>query len=419
MAEMKTLRRPNVVILGAGFGGLRAARAFANKPVNVTLVDRNNYHLFQPLLYQVATTTLATDEIAYPVRSTLRGESNLSFHLGEVQAIDLKEKCVVTSNGDLAYDYLILAVGGETNYFGNHSVEENAFGLKDLEDAVRIRNHLLHQFELAMVEPDPQKRKAMLTFVVVGGGPTGVESAGAISELVRTVLNKDYPNLELSSVQVFLLEAADRLLINLPEPLGRSTADVLRRKKVEVRFHAQVVDYDGEKATLKDGTVIPTHTLIWSAGVRASRLLDTVGLEQDRLGRIKVLPTLQTTQDPHVLAIGDAAHFLDADGSPLPMLAPVSMQQARTAARNILKHIQGQPLETFVYHDPGVMATIGRNQAVAVIGPLRFRGFLAWLMWLGVHIYQLIGFRNRLAVLLDWAWSYLFYERAARLIGPQ
>ena len=413
------LVRPHVVILGAGFGGLRAARALAGKPVDVTLVDRNNYHLFQPLLYQVATTTLATDEIAYPVRSTLRGEENLAFQLGEVYSIDLAQKCVRLSSGDLSYDYLIIAVGGETNTFGLNDVEEHGFGLKELDDAVRIRNHLLHQFEIAMNEPDPEARKAMLTFVVVGGGPTGVECAGAISELVRTVLHKDYPQLNVSDVQVILLEAVDRLLAHMPPDLGRITADVLHRKHVDVRFNAQVAGYDGHKITMKDGTVIPANTLVWGAGVRASRLLDRLGLEQDRQGRIMVQPTLQSPQDPHVFVIGDAAHCPDVDGKPLPMLAPVAMQQAHAAGRNIMNHINGKALKNFVYHDPGVMATIGRNQAVALIGGLKFRGFFAWLMWLGVHIYQLIGFRNRLAVLLDWAWSYLFYERAARLIGPE
>lgn len=411
-------KQPHVVIIGAGFGGLRTALAFSGKPVQVTLIDRNNYHLFQPLLYQVATSTLAPNEIAYPVRATLRGKENLAFHMGTVQSIDLVARCVRTNNGDIPYDDLVIAVGGETNYFGNATVAENSFGLKDLEEATTMRNHILSQFEQAVAEPDPNQRRAMLTFVVVGGGPTGVESAGAIAELVRTVLNKDYPTLNVDDVHVILLEATDRLLGNLPEDLGQNTVKVLRHKHVDVHLNCAVEGYDGETVRLRDGSTIPTHTLVWAAGVRASSLLNTLGLAQDRMGRIKVDRTLQVAGHPEIFVIGDAASFPGEDGKPLPMLAPVAMQQAGAAAKNILSRHQGKPLQTFVYHDPGVMATIGRSQAVALIGRWKFRGFLAWLLWLGVHIIQLIGFRNRLAVLLDWAWSYLFYERAARMVGP-
>lgn len=409
---------PHVVVIGAGFGGLRAALAFRNKPVQVTLVDRNNYHLFQPLLYQVATSTLAPNEIAYPVRATLRQAKNLHFHLGEVQAVDLPGRQIQTSEGSLPYDYLILAVGGETNFFGNHALAKKSFGLKDLEEATNIRNHLLRQFEAAVLEQDPQKRRAMLTFVVVGGGPTGVESSGAISELIRTVLHKDYPTLNMEDMRVLLLEASTGLLLHMPKELGENTLKVLRRKHVEVQLGAAVASYDGNSVLLKDGTEIPARTLIWAAGVRAARLLDSLGLEQDRLGRVVVEPSLNVPGRPEVFVIGDAATLEGVDGKPLPMVAPVAMQQAQVAADNILALIDGKPLACFKYRDPGIMATIGRNQAVAWIGPWKMHGFLAWLMWLGVHIFQLIGFRNRLAVLMDWAWSYLFYERAARLIDP-
>lgn len=409
---------PHVVVIGAGFGGLRAALAFRNKPVQVTLVDRNNYHLFQPLLYQVATSTLAPNEIAYPVRATLRQAKNLHFHLGEVQAVDLPGRQIQTSEGSLPYDYLILAVGGETNFFGNHALAKKSFGLKDLEEATNIRNHLLRQFEAAVLEQDPQKRRAMLTFVVVGGGPTGVESSGAISELIRTVLHKDYPTLNMEDMRVLLLEASTGLLLHMPKELGENTLKVLRRKHVEVQLGAAVASYDGNSVLLKDGTEIPARTLIWAAGVRAARLLDSLGLEQDRLGRVVVEPSLNVPGRPEVFVIGDAAALEGVDGKPLPMVAPVAMQQAQVAADNILALIDGKPLACFKYRDPGIMATIGRNQAVAWIGPWKMHGFLAWLMWLGVHIFQLIGFRNRLAVLMDWAWSYLFYERAARLIDP-
>ena len=417
--NLKNQPVPQVVVVGAGFGGLKVARALGGKPVRVTLVDRNNYHLFQPLLYQVATAMLAENEIAYPVRATLRGSRNLFFHLGEVQEIDLDHKSVKTNNGILPYDYLVLAPGGETNFFGVESAAKNGFGLKDLDDAVKIRNHILLQLEQAAQESDPEKRRARLTFVVVGGGPTGVECAGAISELVRMVLPKDYPELDAGEVQIILLEAMDRLLLNMPEDLGQITAAVLSRKQVDVRLKCAVEGYDGQKVSLKDGSAIPTATLIWAAGVRVAKLLDTLGLDQDRLGRVRVESTLQVPGHAEVFVIGDAAHLVGEDGKPLPMLAPVAMQQAERTAGNITALVENRPLQPFVYRDPGVLATIGRSQAVAQLGRLKFHGFVAWLVWIVVHIFQLIGFRNRLAVLMNWAWTYIFYERAVRLINPR
>lgn len=412
----QNLSYPHVVIIGAGFGGLRVARALSKEPVRATLVDRNNYHLFQPLLYQVATSMLGPDEIAYPVRATLRNDPDLAFHLGEVREIDLENRCVITNNRSLPYDYLVLAVGGETNYFGLDPSIPGVFGLKDLDDATRIRNHLLSQFEQAVTEQDPQKRRELLTFVIVGGGPTGVECAGAISELVRIVLKKDYPTLDEKEISILLLEAADRLLLNMPAELGQVTAQVLQRKHVDVRFKVMVTGFDGKEVRLKDGSIFPANTLIWAAGVRASRLLDTLGFAQDRSGRVIVNPTLQVPGHPEVFVIGDAAYLENKDGKPLPMIAPVAMQQAGTAAANIVQAMHNKPLRTFTYRDPGVLSTIGRNQAVAHLGRWKFHGVIAWLLWVVVHIYQLVGFRNRLAVLLNWAWDYLFYDRAIRLI---
>ncbi|MBE0695761.1 MAG: NAD(P)/FAD-dependent oxidoreductase, partial [Anaerolineaceae bacterium] len=349
---MKNITLPHVVILGAGFGGLQAARSLAGKPVQVTLVDRNNYHLFQPLLYQVATSMLSADEIAYPIRSTLSGDRKRQFHLGEVSEVNLCEKCVVTNNGNIAYDYLIVALGGESNYFGIRSVAQHSFGLKNLDDAVSIRNHLLQQFEKAAAEENPEKRRAYLTFVIVGGGPTGVECAGAISELIRIVLKKDYPDLDISEIRVILIEAEDLLLGMMPRDLGEATAEVLKRKHVEVWFNSLVTNNDGKEVQLKDGKRIQSHTLIWAAGIRAAHLLDTLGLEQDRLGRIKVQPTLQVAGHPEIYAIGDAASLAGKDGRPLPMVAPVAIQQAHTAAKNILNQLQGKPGEEFSYRDP-------------------------------------------------------------------
>jgi NADH dehydrogenase len=387
-------------------------------PVDVILVDCHNYHLFQPLLYQVATAGLSPDEIAHPVRAILRGQRNLEFRLAEVTTVDLKSRRLTLTTGEVCYDYLILAVGGVTNFFGLESVARHAFGLKDLDDALGIRNHVLKMFELAAQEADPDRRRALLTFVVAGGGPTGVESSGALSELIRLVLSKDYRGVNFKEARVLLLEGTDRLLAAFPERLREATAETLWAKKVEVRFGAVVQGFDGERIALKGGEVIPAHTLIWAAGVRAVDLLNGLGVQQGRLGRVVITPTLQIPDHPEAFVIGDAA-YLEADGQPLPMMAPVAMQQAEVAAANIRRLAAGQPLVEFVYKNPGSLATIGRNAAVAQISGLQFRGFVAWALWLVVHIIQLIGFRNRLVVLINWAWDYWFYDRAVRLIAPE
>ncbi len=410
---------PHVVIVGAGFGGLRAARALAKAPVRVTLVDRNNYHLFQPLLYQVATAGLSPDEIAQPVRAILRSQSNLEFRLAEVRGANLATRRLETDQGPLDYDYLILAAGGVTNTFGMQDVARHAFGLKSLEDAVAMRNHLLRLFEQAALEKDPARRKALLTFVVAGGGPTGVECAGAISELAQVVLQKDLPGLSLERPQILLLEAAQRLLPAMPERSGEFTEQALAEKGVEVHFGTAVAGYDGREVRLKGGGVIPTSTLVWAAGVQAAPLFTTLGVETDTLGRVRVLPTLQLPEHREVYVLGDAAHLEGKDGRPLPMIAPVAMQQGEHAARNLLRALEGKDQHSFRYRDPGIMATIGRNRAVARLGSVELRGWFAWLAWVVVHIFQLIGFRNRMMVLLDWAWNYLVYDRAVRVIGPE
>ena len=404
-----------MVIIGAGFGGLRAARALRGGPVRVTVVDRHNYHLFQPLLYQVATAGLGPEDIAHPVRAILRRQRNASFRLAEVEAVDLEAKRLETTMGPIPYDFLVLAVGGATNFFGLHSLETNALPLKDIEDAVTIRNHVLRMFELAVQEPDPDRRRAMLTIVVVGGGPTGVESAGALSELVRLVLTKDFPTLDVKDVRVVLLEATDRVLADLPERLREYTGETLWRKHVEVRFGARVVAFDGERVTLQGAEVIPARTLLWAAGVRAAPLADRLEARRGPLGRLVVRPTLQLAERDEVFAIGDAA-FVEAEGRALPMMAPVAMQQGELAAHNVVHLVRGEPLEPFRYRDPGSLATIGRTAAVARLGRFHFTGFLAWALWLVVHIVQLIGFRNRLLVLVNWAWDYFLYDRAVRLI---
>ena len=407
--------RPTVVIVGGGFAGLNAARALRNAPVQVVLVDRNNYHLFQPLLYQVATAGLEPEQIAKPVRAILRGQKNFDFRMMEVRGVDFARRQLETSAGPLGYDFLVLAPGGETNFFGLEAMERHGFGLKDIPDAIAIRNHVLTCFEHAMLESDPERRRALLTFILVGGGPTGVEMAGALSELIRLVLVKDYPRLNIKDVRILLLEATDKLLAAMPERLREAAGRTLWRKWIEVRFSATVADFDGERVRLKSGEVIPAHTVIWAAGVRATPLNATLGLPSARQGRIPVEPTLQVRSHPEAYIIGDAAYH-EENGAPLPLVAPVAIQMGKAVARNIARSLSGKPVEPFRYRDQGTLATIGRNAAVAHVFGVNWSGFPAWVMWLVVHIIQLIGFRNKLFVLLNWAWDYFFYERAARLI---
>lgn len=407
---------PHVVIVGAGFGGLRAARRLARLPVRVTLIDRNNYHLFQPLLYQVATAGVSAADIAYPVRAVLRRQKNARFLLAEVRQVDLLNRRLLTSAGEVSYDYLILAVGGQTHYFGQDGLAAHTFGLKTLADADSIRDHVLTLFERASRESDPNRRRALLTFAVAGGGPSGVEMAGALSELIRLALPRDFPGFDASEARVLLLEAADYLLPAMPPDLRDAALRVLQRKGVEVRLGARVQSYDGQRIELASGEIIPSRTLIWAAGIRAVELVQNLPVEHAAAGRVRVDPTLQLPGFPEVFVIGDAAYLEDEQGNPLPMVAPVAMQQADAVVENLRRRLDGQSLLAFQYRDPGMLATIGRNQAVARLGRFHLRGFIAWAMWVAVHILQLIGFRNRLVVMINWAWDYFLYERALRLI---
>ena len=334
----------------------------------------------------------------------------------EVKEIDLDQNRIFCSQELIDFDYLILAAGSETNYFGNTELADKSFGLKDIQEAEAIRNQILTQFEKAALEKDQQERKKDLTFVVVGGGPSGVELAGAISELVRLVLKKDFPDLDFSEVSIILLEALDQLLIHLDKALSKATLTALKKKGVEVRFGKKVLGYDGQLVNLEDGEHINANTLIWTAGVRSAGIVDS--LKQDQAGqkRVRVLPSLQLPQHSQVFIIGDAAYLEDQNSKALPMVAQVAMQQADRAAGNLINMLNNQPLEPFKYKDLGSMATIGRNQAVAEIGRFKFRGFLAWLIWLFVHLMQLVGFRNRVVVFINWAWEYVTYDRAVRLI---
>jgi NADH dehydrogenase len=407
---------PHIVIIGAGFAGLETARGLADAPVHITLIDRNNHHLFQPLLYQVAIAGLLPSQIAQPVRTIFRGQKNLDFQMGTVSAVDFDQKYVKLDGSVLAYDFLVIAVGGRTNFFGFDILENDGYQLKDLESAVRTRNHLLSRFEQASHEGDAEKRKAMLTFVIVGGGPTGVETAGALAELIRHVMVKDFPHLDLNEASVILLEATADLISAYPEELRRATRKLLRAKGVEIRLNTRMMDYDGQRILLEGGGSIPTCTVIWTAGVKAAALADGLGVEQVKAGRIRVEPTLQLPRHPEVFVIGDAAYLVDDKGQPLPMVSPVAIQQGKTTAGNIRGMLSGQAPAHFRYRDPGLLATVGRNAAVARIFGLSFSGWFAWLIWVGLHIYRIIGFRNRLAVMFNWAWDYIFYDNQARLI---
>jgi NADH dehydrogenase len=413
------MNTPHVVILGAGFGGLNAARQLANVPVRITLIDRQNYHLFQPLLYQVAIARLLPSEIAYPLRTIYRRQKNLTFQMGEVTGINFDQRYVKLDGSIIAYDYLIIAVGAETSFFGMQAIQENGFQLKDIQSAIQTRNHLLKMFEQASREADPEKRRSLLTFVVVGGGPTGVETAGALAELISQVMVKDYRDLDLSEARVVLLEANDHLIMAYPHELRHATFDLLHRKRVDILLNARLADYNGEVVTLKDDRQIPAHTLIWTAGVKAAEVVESLNVERAGAGRIKVQQTLQLPGYPKVLVIGDAAFLLDNAGQPLPMLSTVAIQQGNHAAQNVRRMINGSQLKPFHYKDPGLLATIGHNAAVARIWGFSFSGFTAWMIWVFLHIYRLIGFRNRLLVFVNWAWDYLFRENQVRLISKE
>lgn len=412
-------RKPRIVIVGAGFGGVKLAKLFAKENVNVTLVDRHNFHLFQPLLYQVSTAVLSTDEIAYPVRTFFRENKNVEFFMAKAQGVDKDRKVLLTNHGEIAYDYLILAAGATTNFFGMENVEKYSYGMKTLQEAVHIRNHVLHMFERAnKCEDSEEERRRMLSFVVVGGGPTGVEEAGALTELIA-VQKKEYHNLDFDEVSVKLIEATPDVLLMMAPNLRQHTVKVLERKGVEVLLNTQVMDYDGESLKLKDGTEIPTKTVIWAAGVKAVPFIANCGSEVDRGGRIIVNEKLQVEGSENVFAIGDCAHFQHGTERPLPTVAPVATQQAKVAYENIMKLIRGQKdLATFHYKDLGAMATIGRGEAVVdktKMNP-QMTGFIAWCAWMFVHLIRLAGAHTNLTVAIKWTWNLLSGTRLGRII---
>lgn len=415
MSNIVNAKRPHVVIVGAGFGGVQAAKGFAGKDVDVTVVDRNNFHLFQPLLYQVSTACLSVEEIAYPIRAFFKKQKNTDFYLGEVVDFDLDHKKLITNNGEVSYDYLVMAAGATTNYFGMKSVEEHSFGMKTLEESVIIRNHVLEMFEQASKETDAKKRRQLLSFICVGGGPTGVEEAGALSELIYDVLSKEYHHLDFSEVDIKLIEATDKVLPMMPESLRDETVNVLRRKKVDVRLETQVMDYDGENLSFKSGEVVPTKTVIWAAGVKAVPVVAKMGAETDRAGRVIVNEYLQVPNRPEVYVIGDNAHFSE-NGRPLATIAPVATQQADVCVHNILSAIAGKTLKTYKFEDLGSMATIGRGDAVMCKGSMKCTGFIAWSAWMFVHLLRLAGAHANVTVVLKWTWNYFSDTRLGRII---
>lgn len=418
MSAIAETERKHVVIIGGGFGGLQAARALASSAVQVTIIDRENHHLFQPLLYQVATAGVSPGEITVPIRSVFRKCRHCRVLLGEVVGADYERRFIHLENGErVPYDYLVVAAGAKTNYFGHDEWAEHTHGLKSMRDAIRLREHILMMFEAAEREPDPDRRRRLLTFGVIGGGPTGVELAGAISELGRQVLLRDFRNVRPEEVRVLLLEMADRVLLPFDAQLSERARRHLEELDVEVRTQARVTNVTAQGIEIGDEELIPASVVAWAPGVRPVSLADKLALSLDDRGRIRVDLDCSVPGHAEVFAIGDIASFVpEGADEPLPQLAPVAMQQGRHVARVIQRECGGKPRIPFRYHDKGIMAAIGRSRAVAQRGQLKVAGFTGWLLWLVVHVTFLIGWHNKLLVLFEWMWAYLTFRGGARLI---
>ena len=408
---------PRIVVLGGGFGGLSFCKTFRHPTASITIIDRQNHHLFQPLLYQVATAGLSAPEIAEPIRSILRDRPNLSVQMASVTDIDVAARQVITDAGPFPYDYLVVALGGRTSYFGHPEWEQFAPGLKSLDDAQRIRRQILLAFEKAETAQHAVERRQLMTIVVVGGGPTGVELAGAFSELARYVLRSDFRQIDSAQARIILIEGSPRLLNQFSPTLSQEAKNRLEEMGVEVRLNTKVLDIR-EGVVQLAGETLDAANIIWAAGVAASHLTTKLGAELDRAGRVKVAPDLSIPAHPEIFAVGDLASVMDEDGKPVPGVSPAAMQEAAHVARQIMDELDGlpEPRTPFRYWDKGSMATIGRSAAVAQIGNLELTGYIAWLAWLFVHLCFLIGLRNKAAVLLQWAYSYFTYKRGARII---
>ena len=408
------MNMPHVVIIGGGFAGLDAARGLGGAAVRVTLLDRHNYHLFQPLLYQVATAALSPGDIASPIRWILRKQKNVQVLLADVHAIDTQRRVVVTDRGEVAYDFLIVAAGATHSYFGHPEWSARAPGLKTLDDALEIRRQVLLAYEAAERESDADNRQRLLTFVIVGGGPTGVELAGALAEIARQSLPQDFRSIRPESARILLVEAGPAVLSTFPETLRKRARESLEKLGVEVITGKPVTQIDGRGVAI-GGEVIPAQTVLWAAGVAASPLAKSLGVPLDRVGRVTTQPTLALAEHPEVYVVGDLCAFVE-NGKPLPGVAQVAMQQGAHAAANIRRALGNQPQTPFHYHDYGTMATIGRNAAVGEVFGLKISGVFGWLFWIFLHIFWLIGFRNRVIVMVEWAWSYFTQQRRVRLI---
>jgi len=413
---------PRVVIIGGGFGGLFAARAFDGAPVSVTLLDRHNYHLFQPLLYQVATASLSPADVASPIRWILGRQKNVEVLLAEVQAIDpANNRLLIDHNEPMTFDYLIVASGATHSYFGREEWARDAPGLKTLDDALAVRQRILMAFEAAERTADPEEQRRLLTFVIVGAGPTGVEMAGALAEIARKSLRSDFRRIRPESARIILVEGGPHVLAAFPESLREAARRSLERLGVEVHTNQIVTGVDARGVTIgkdPDRVRIDANTVLWAAGVAASPLARSLGVPLDRAGRVATEPTLVVPGHPRIFVIGDLCAFVD-NGRPLPGVAQVAMQQGAQAARNIMRAIEGKPMEPFHYRDYGILATIGRGSAVGDVYGLKISGVFAWLFWLFLHIFWLIGFRNRLAVMSEWAWAYITFQRRVRLITSE
>jgi NADH:ubiquinone reductase (H+-translocating) len=411
---MDTNKHPHVLILGGGFGGLWATRALAKAPVRITLIDRTNHHLFQPLLYQVATAGLSAPDIAAPLRHILRGQKNVTVRLDEARAIDLAAKRVTLAEGSLEYDFLLVATGATHSYFGKDEWAEHAPGLKTLDDALAIRSRVLSAFEAAEREDDAERRRRWLNFVVIGGGPTGVELAGTLAEIARHTLPREFRRADVCSAQIHLVEAGPRVLAAMPPELSEKTRRQLRKLGVEVHTGNPVTAIDAEGVSM-GSTRIDSRTVLWAAGVAASPLGKQLGLPTDRAGRVPVAADLSLPDHPEVFVVGDLAS-VQQEGKPVPGVAPAAKQMGAHAAGVIRDRLRGVPGQPFQYRDYGNLATIGRMAAVVHYGKLQLSGVLAWWFWLVAHLFFLIGFRNRIIVLVNWGWSYWTYQRHARII---
>ncbi len=407
--------KPRIVIVGAGFAGLSAAQGLSRADVDIVVIDRQNHHLFQPLLYQVATAGLSPADIASPIRSILRSQANAEVVLAEATGIDLKGRAVITANRRIGYDTLIVATGASHAYFGRDEWAAVAPGLKTIDDATALRHKILIAFEMAEAEPDADERRRLQTFVVVGGGPTGVEMAGAIAELAKRTMAADFRHIDPRKTRVVLIESGQQLLAAFDPALSEKARKALEHIGVDVRLGRPVISCDEDGVSFSD-TRIESRTIVWAAGVEASPAGRWLAAETDRAGRVKVAPDLTLPGYPEVFVIGDTAHTLRTDGKPLSGIAPVAKQQGEHVARRIMARLGGTSLPDFSYKDGGTMATIGRKSAVAHVGRLRLSGWLAWVIWCVAHVYFLIGFRNRFVVATNWMWNYLTFHRGARLI---